>query len=90
MRIREIPKDGPAARGQSAHVLWMALQLPASRVRQTVLGGRGINPDTASRLARYFGGSATIWTRLQTTYELAQVEDTLAAKIASEVTPAPA
>jgi antitoxin HigA-1 len=51
---------------------------------------RAITPETALRLARYFGGSAAIWLRLQVAYDLARAEAELAAKIAVEVTPAAA
>ena len=53
-------------------------------------GQRGITPETALRLARYFGGSAAIWLRLQVAYDLAHAEAELATKIAAEVTPAAA
>jgi addiction module HigA family antidote len=86
----EILKDELAARGLSAHALSIALRLPASRISQIVRGQRGITPETALRLARYFGGSAAIWLRLQASYDLAHAEAELAVKIASEVTPAAA
>lgn len=86
----EILKDELAARGLSAHALSIALRLPASRINQIVLGRRAITPETALRLARYFGGTATIWMRLQAAYDLAQTEAKLASRIAAEVTPAAA
>ena len=58
-------KDELTARGLSAHALAIALRLPASRISQIVCGRRAITPETALRLARYFGGSAAIWLRLQ-------------------------
>jgi plasmid maintenance system antidote protein VapI len=42
------------------------------------------------RLARYFGGSAAIWLRLQVAYDLSRAEAELASKIAAEVSPAAA
>jgi addiction module HigA family antidote len=86
----EILKDELEARGLSAHALSIALRLPASRISQIIRGQRGITPETALRLARYFGGSAAIWLRLQATYDLALAEAELAEKIAAEVTPAAA
>ncbi len=83
-------KDELTARGLSAHALAIALRLPASRISQIVCGRRAITPETALRLARYFGGSAAIWLRLQVAYDLARAEAELAAKIAAEVTPAAA
>lgn len=86
----EVLKDELEARRLSGHALAIALRLPASRISQIVRGQRGITPETALRLARYFGGSATIWLRLQIAYDLARAESQLAAKIAAEVTPAAA
>jgi antitoxin HigA-1 len=84
----EVLKDELKARGLSA--LALALRLPASRVSQIIRGQRAITPETAMRLARYFGGSAAIWLRLQVAYDLARAEVELASKIAAEVTPAAA
>lgn len=86
----EILRDELDARGLTAHALSIALRLPASRISQIVRGQRGISPETALRLARYFSGSASIWLRLQASYDLARAETELAAKIAAEVTPAAA
>jgi addiction module HigA family antidote len=86
----EVLQDELEARSLSAHALALALRLPASRISQIVHGQRGISPETALRLARYFGGSAAFWLRLQMAYDLARAETELAAKIAAEVTPAAA
>ncbi|HVC54038.1 MAG TPA: HigA family addiction module antitoxin [Stellaceae bacterium] len=86
----EYLKDELNARGLSAHALSLALRLPASRISQIIRGRRGITPDTALRLARYLGGSAAIWLRLQVAYDLATAEAELAPRIATEVTPAAA
>ncbi|TFW25496.1 addiction module antidote protein, HigA family [Massilia arenosa] len=47
-----------------------ALRLTASRVNEIVREKRGITPDTALRLARYFGTTPEFWLDLQTTYSL--------------------
>jgi addiction module HigA family antidote len=86
----EVLKDELEGRGLSAHALAIALRLPMSRISQIIRGQRGIMPETALRLARYFGGSAAIWLRLQVTYDLARAEAELGGKIAAEVTPAAA
>ena len=86
----EVLKDELNARGLTAHALAIALRLPASRISQIVRGERGVTPETALRLARYFGGSAAIWLRLQVSYDLARAETELAAEIAAEITPAAA
>src|ERR1700730_14261522 len=86
----EMLKDEREARGLSPHALALALRLPASRISQIVRGQRAITPETALRLARYFGGSAALWLRLQVAYDLSCAETELADKIAAEVTPAAA
>jgi antitoxin HigA-1 len=85
-----ILKDELQARGLSAHALALALRLPASRISQIVRGERAVTPEAALRLARYFGGSAAIWLRLQVAYDLSRAESELAARIAAEVNPAAA
>jgi addiction module HigA family antidote len=84
----EVLKGELEARGLSAHTLAIALRLPASRISQIIRGQRAITPETALRLARYFGGSAAIWLRLRVAHDLARAEAELAAKIAAEITPA--
>lgn len=86
----EVLKDELETRGLSAHALSLALRLPASRISQILHGQRGITPETALRLTRYFGGSAAIWLRLQVAYDLSRAEAEHAERIAAEVTPATA
>ena len=54
----------------SANALALALSVPATRIHEIVNERRGISPDTAERLARYFGGDAVSWLNLQATYDL--------------------
>ena len=75
------------ARDLSANRLAIALRLPSGRITDILNGKRGISPDTALRLGRYFGNSARFWLNLQTAYELALAEKELGAKIVSEVNP---
>jgi addiction module HigA family antidote len=56
--------------GLSANALALALRVPATRVGEIVHERRGISPDTALRLARYFGTDAQSWMNLQTSYDL--------------------
>ncbi|MGY6531133.1 HigA family addiction module antitoxin [Glycocaulis sp.] len=75
------------ARELSANKLAIALRLPSGRITDILNGKRGISPDTALRLGRYFGNSARFWLNLQTAYELAVAERETGEKIAAEVTP---
>lgn len=56
--------------GLSASALAIALRAPAPRVNDIVRERRGISPDTALRLARFFGTSAQFWLNLQSGYDL--------------------
>jgi addiction module HigA family antidote len=76
------------ARGLSANALALALRLPSGRITDILNAKRGISPDTALRLGRYFGNSARFWLNLQTAYELARAERETGERIASEVEPA--
>ena len=74
-----------AARGLSANKLALALRVPSGRVTSILNGQRAISPDTALRLARYFGNSARFWMNLQMRFDLATAERELGERIESEV-----
>jgi len=59
--------------------------VPARRINEIVLGKRGVSPDTALRLARYFGMSPQFWLGLQMDYDLDTAEDELGERIEREV-----
>lgn len=71
----------------TAHALSKVLHVPPARVNDIVLGRRGVTPDTALRLARYFGGDAQSWLNLQQTYDLKITERKALAKITEEIMP---
>ena len=73
--------------GMSANALAIALRVPAPRVNDIVLERRAITPDTALRLAQYFGGDAESWMNLQITYDLRRTEQLVGEKIRSEIVP---
>lgn len=75
------------SRQMSATRLALALRLPSGRITDILNEKRGISPDTAMRLARFFGNSARFWLNLQTAYELAIAEQERGALIAEEVKP---
>ena len=78
------------ARALSANRLAIELKLPSGRITDILNGKRGISPDTALRLARFFGNSARFWLNLQTGYELAVAEREIGDRIRDEIQPAPA
>ncbi len=71
--------------GLSAHALSKALRVPPARVNEIVRETRGVTPDTALRLARFFGGDAKSWMNLQVAYDLKLAEKAVAKQIAKEV-----
>lgn len=74
-------------RGLSANRLAIALRLPSGRITDIINAKRGISPDTALRLGRYFGNEPRFWMNLQSGYELALAERESGTRIASEITP---
>ncbi len=56
--------------GLSAHALAQALRVPAPRINDIVRERRAVTPDTALRLARYFGTTPQFWLNLQASYDL--------------------
>ena len=54
----------------SANALAIALRVSAPKINDIVREKRGITPDTALRLSRFFGGDAQSWLNLQNAYEL--------------------
>lgn len=71
----------------SQYALAKALGISQMRISEIINGRRGITPDSALRLARYFGTSAEFWLGLQTTYDLERARDTLSERIEAEVSP---
>ena len=63
------------------------LSVQPLRISEIVRGKRGITADTALRLGRYFGLSATYWMNLQAHYEIEVAEDRLQDRLEKEVTP---
>ena len=74
-----------AARSLSAHALALKLRVPANRISEIIAERRGISPDTALRLGRYFGTGAAFWANLQSQYDLSMAEQQLGARVATEV-----
>ncbi|HET9407918.1 MAG TPA: HigA family addiction module antitoxin [Candidatus Sulfotelmatobacter sp.] len=72
----------------SMNRLALELRVPVTRIAEIVHERRGITPDTALRLARYFGTSARFWLNLQSAYDLETAQDELSRTIEREVRPA--
>ena len=61
------------------------ISVPARRINEIVHGNRAITPDTALRLARFFGLSERFWSNLQARYDLEIEKDRLANRLEEEV-----
>jgi addiction module HigA family antidote len=73
--------------GLSANKLATALRVPATRIAEIVNERRAMTADTALRLERYFGMSATFWLNLQKSFELLSERQAHGAEIKVEVRP---
>ena len=71
--------------GLSQYRVAQDIGVPALRISQIVRGKRAITADTAMRLGRYFGMSATIWLRLQARYDLDVAEALMGGRLEHEV-----
>ncbi|MGS0742401.1 HigA family addiction module antitoxin [Glaciimonas sp. GG7] len=71
----------------SPNALSKALYVPPTRVNDIILERRGVTPDTALRLARFFGGDAQSWLNLQQTYDVKMAENKVWLKICEEIHP---
>jgi len=73
--------------GMSQYALAQALDVPEIRISEIVRSKRAITPDTALRLARYFGTSAEFWLGMQVSYDLELAQDRVGAKIEATIRP---
>jgi addiction module HigA family antidote len=58
--------------GISQNALALKIRVPATRIGDIVRGKRAITPDTALRLARFFGNSAEFWLNVQQMHDLSK------------------
>lgn len=71
----------------SQYALAKAIDVPQIRVSEIIRGERAVTPNTALRLARYFGTSAEFWLGMQATYDLETARDKVGAEIEMKVHP---
>ena len=69
------------------HRLALDLHVPVTRITEIAHGRRGITPDTALRLGRYFNTSARFWLNAQAAYDLEVAQDELQSTIDRDVRP---
>jgi addiction module HigA family antidote len=80
-------EDFMAPLGLSMNKLALELRVPVTRIAEIVHERRGITPETALRLSRYFNTSARFWLNAQTAYELDAAQDELQRTIERDVRP---
>src|SRR5271165_2208425 len=73
--------------GISMNKLALDLHVPVTRIAEIVHERRGITPDTALRLGRYFNTSVHFWLNAQTAYELEIAQDKCRTLVEQEVQP---
>jgi antitoxin HigA-1 len=71
--------------GITQNALAMKIRVPATRIGDIVHGRRAITPETALRLARFFGNSPEFWMNLQQMYDLSKARVELSETIDREV-----
>jgi len=69
-----IIKDEIEALGISGNALAKDLGVDAPRIHDIIKCRRAVTPETAIRLAAYFGGSPLVWLRLQAAYDLSKID----------------
>ena len=73
--------------GISQYRLAKSIHVNRMRISEIIRGRRSITPDTALRLARYFGNSAEFWMNLQAGYDLKIARKEIEKAIKKEVSP---
>lgn len=73
--------------GLSRYALAKALGVAQMRIGEIAAGKRAVTPDTALRLARYFGTTAEFWLGMQATHDLEKARDRHGRKIEAAIRP---
>jgi addiction module HigA family antidote len=71
--------------GITQNALAMKIRVPATRIGDIIHGRRAVTPDTALRLARFFGNSPEFWLNLQQMHDLSKAKLALSKTIEAEV-----
>ena len=71
--------------GITQNSLAMKIRVPATRIGEIIHGKRAVTPDTALRLAHFFGNSPEFWLNLQQMYDLSKARLELSKTIERDV-----
>ena len=69
--------------GMSPYALAKSLRVPRTRIERLVREETPVTPDTALRLARYFGTTAEFWLGIQAHYDIETAQQTIGDDIAA-------
>ena len=69
--------------GMSPYALAAALHVPRTRVERLIREETAVTPDTALRLARYFGTTPEFWLGIQARFDVETVRQSLDRSIAA-------
>ncbi len=73
--------------GISQNKLGRDIGVPITRINEIINDKRAITPDTALRLAHYFGTSAEVWMNLQQRYDLERTRRELQSELEKTTQP---
>jgi addiction module HigA family antidote len=71
--------------GITQNALALKIRVPATRIGEIIHGKRAITPDTALRLARFFGNSPEFWLNMQQMHDLSKARLALSKTIERDV-----
>ena len=83
----EILKEELDVINLSANAFAIKLHVPANRITAILNEERGISPETAIRLARFFGTKPEFWLNLQRDFDLKTTQNKFGKKINHDVEP---
>lgn len=61
------------------------IDVPVARINDIIHGKRSITPDTAFRLAIYFGTTPEFWLNLQVRFDIKKIEKTSAFELKKKI-----
>ncbi len=73
--------------GISQYRLAKEIHVPPRRINEIIHGKRGVSPDTALRLSRFFGTSERFWLNLQTRYDIEMTKRQIGDQLQTEIHP---
>ena len=73
--------------GISQYRLAKEIHVSPRRINEIIHGKRGISPDTALRLSRFFGTSERFWINLQARYDIEMAKRKIGTHLQADIRP---